>query len=163
MHPSPALRWLIASLLLALAAYSALGILQALSISQGERAIWNINFWASGGLLATVLAWLVAPIRSHSTQRGSIAHRLVPWVHFAIALAAAWSVLGHLFAVDACLDRGGSYNYLISSCSLVETSQSMPLHQSHGFPMTAAVVFTLLGLRSLRAREALPSRTSSAA
>jgi hypothetical protein len=163
MHPFQALRWLMASLLLALAAYSVLGILQALSISQGERAIWNINFWASGGLLATVFAWLVAPTRSHSNQRGSIAHRLAPWVHFAIALAAAWSVLRHLLAVDACLDRGGSYNYLISSCSLVETSTFMPLHQSHGFPMTAAVVFALLGLRSLHAREALQPSTSSAA
>jgi hypothetical protein len=52
------------------------------------------------------------------------------------------------------LDRGGSYNYLVSSCSLVETSSFMPLYQSHGFPIVASIVFGLLGLRSLWLRGA---------
>jgi hypothetical protein len=163
MHLPLLLRWLFALLLLLLAIYSALGVLQALSISEGARAIWNINFWASGALLATVVAWLVAPIRSRSPKRGSIAQRVAPWAHFAIAAAAAWPILKHLLAVDECLDRGGSYNYLVSSCSLVETTTFMPLHQSHGFPIVAFIVFGLLGLRSLRVSAAVKSRTASAA
>jgi len=154
MSLPPFLRWLFALLLLAMAIYSALGVLQALSISQGKRVIWNINLWLSGWLLATVFAWLVAPIHLRPSQRGSIARRVVPWAHFAIATAAAWSILRHLLAVDACLDRGGSYNYLVSSCSLVETSSFMPLYQSHGFPIVASIVFGLLGLRSLWLRGA---------
>jgi hypothetical protein len=153
MPLSPFHRWLFALLLLAVAIYCALGVMQALSISHGQRAIWNINLWLSGWLLATVLAWLVAPIHLRQSQRSSIAKRLVPWAHFAIATVAAWSIFSHILAVDACLDRGGSYNYLVSSCSLVETSSFMPLYQSHGFPIVASVVFAFLAYST-------PSRTA---
>lgn len=39
--------WLAAWLLVLVAAYSALGILQALSIYQGERVLMNLRFWGS--------------------------------------------------------------------------------------------------------------------
>jgi hypothetical protein len=42
--------------------------------------------------------------------------RIVGLLLLATALGLLWPSMSGFFAVDACLDRGGSYNYSIDAC-----------------------------------------------
>jgi len=162
MQISRPLRWLAVAALLLLSVYCALGVLQALSLFQGERALWNVNLWSSGALVALVLACLLA-LPSGALPERSIISLAAPWVLFGLAAVAAWLVASHLLAVDQCLDRGGSFNYLSATCSNGSSLPFLPIYRTHGFPLVAAGVFFLLGLRSLAKLSAHKRVTRSAA
>jgi len=162
MQISRPLRLLAVTVLLLFAIYCALGVLQALSLLQGERALWNVNLRSSGAFVAVVLACLLA-LPSGGLPERSIISLTVPWLFFGLAAVAAWLVASHLLAVDHCLDRGGSFNYLSASCSNGPSLPSVPLYRTHGFPLVAAGVFLLLGLRSLAKLSAQKRGTRSAA
>ena len=148
MHFRSSIHWSAAALLTLLAIYCALGVFQALSLFQGERALRNVNLWSSGALVAVVLACLAAPRRRVTSASASIFQRTAPWIYFGLVAFALWPAVGHLLAVDKCLDRGGSYNYVVGACSFESNSPFMQLHHSHGFLLVAAGLFLLLGLGS---------------
>jgi hypothetical protein len=146
MHPRREIRWLGVTLFALASIYAVLGVLQALSLYQGERALWNVNLWASLALVAGVMAWQVAP-KAALTSRMSTWRRVIPWLQAGLALYFAWQVLRHLVAVDACLDHGGSFDYLAGVCNMQESMPYVPLHRTHGFPIVATLVLGLLAVR----------------
>jgi hypothetical protein len=66
---------------------------------------------------------------------------------------ALWHFAGEYFAPDACLDRGGSFNYLAWECSMEVMSQyiDIPIYQVAGFA-TAAATLTAAMLASVALR-----------
>ncbi len=162
MHPRRATRWLGVALFSLASIYAVLGVLQALSLFQGERALWNLNLWASLALVAGVLAWQVAP-KAEPPSPLSTPGRVMPWLQGGLALYFAWQVLRHLAAVDACLDHGGSFDYLAGACNMQESLPYVPLHKTHGFPIVAAFVLGFLAVRGyLRLRNARQGAASEA-
>lgn len=135
----------LASVLVLMAGYGLAGVLQTASIHQGERQLWNANYWLSLALLAATGAALLLA-RSPAPDRFVL--RAMPWVHAGLAGFFAWQVLQHLLAVDRCLDLGGSFDSLKAVCDMGSTHAFIPLLRSHGFPLLAATVFTLLALRA---------------
>ena len=142
--------------------YSVLGVLQALSLFQGERALWNVNLWASLALLAGVAAWQFAP-KSAQSSRLSRLELAIPWLQVALALYFVWQVASHLASVDACLDHGGSFDYLSGACNTQGALPFLPLHKTHGFAIVAALVFGFLAIRGFRRLRNARHRAESAA
>ena len=162
MNPRHAIRWLGVTLFALASLYAVLGALQALSLYQGERALWNLNLWASLALVAGVAAWQVAP-RAAEFSQSSTRRRFMPWLQAGLAFYFAWQVLSHLAAVDACLDHGGSFDYLAGACNMQESLPYVPLHKTHGFPIVATFVLGFFAVRGyLRLRNARRSAASEA-
>ena len=53
------------------------------------------------------------------------------------------------FAVDACLDAGGSFNYAARQCDMARTHAYPGLWQTFGLPLVGAVVAAAIGVRAL--------------
>jgi hypothetical protein len=142
--------------------YCVLGVLQALSLFRGDRALWNLNLWASLALVAGVVAWQLAPKVAQPSQPSKL-QVAIAWLQLGLALYFVWQVVSHLASVDACLDHGGSFDYLAGECSMLESLPFVPLHRTHGFPMVATCVFGFLAARShLRLRHARRTAHSAA-
>lgn len=157
-----ALRWLSAIVFGLASLYSVLGVLPALSLFRGERALWNVNLWASLALVEGVVAWQFAPKSAQSSQPSGL-QRVMPWLQVALAVYFVSQVVSHLASVDACLDHGGSFDYLAGVCNTQESFPFVPLHRTHGFPIVAACVFGFLAIRShLRLRNARRTAQSEA-
>ena len=114
--------------------YSLMGVLQAMSLFTGERALRNGNLWGSLCLLGAVLAihlFLIARSKPPARSQRKAVVFAVGWL--AVAALALWPVLSHLVAVDRCLDSGASFNYVRGSCDTSSTHESLSLVATHGF------------------------------
>lgn len=141
--------WLLAlsALSLLVSVYALLGVVQAAMLFQGLRALRNANLWGSLSLVMFMAA-IVTHARAvqFSLPRGrAVLGALLLFV-------AAWAlipILGELCAVDACLDRGGSFDYLASECSSVITHPYIPFLQRRGFQLVAGVLFASAAVSAL--------------
>lgn len=97
--------------------YALMGVLQAAMLFTGARALSNFNFWASVSFVAYV-ASLAALLRPWRLLRSIPYPALVASaiVLLSASLAIAYPVVSEFVAADACLDSGGSYNYVRSLC-----------------------------------------------
>jgi len=142
----------------AAAIYGGLGVLQALSLYQGSRALWNVNLWSTLVLVGLVTAALVVwPGIVFGKARAGFPRSTAFWL-LAAALAA-WPLAKEFVAIDACLDAGGSYDSVHAQCSMSTSHPLIPLHRTHGFFIVAAAVaalFAALSFLSSKLRSAAP-------
>jgi hypothetical protein len=146
----------------AAAIYGALGILQALSLYQGARALWNVNQWSVlvlVGLITSALA--VWPGMVFGNARAGLPRSTAFWL--LTATLALWPLVKAFVAIDACLDAGGSYDSVRAQCSMKTSHPFIPLHQTHGFFIFTTVIAALLAALSFlssRVRSAAPQRAA---
>jgi hypothetical protein len=117
--------------------YALMGVLQAAMLFTGARALSNFNFWASVSFLAYIasLATLLRPWRLL---------RRVPYpalvasavVLLSAGLAIAYPVASEFVAADACLDSGGSYNYVRSICDFSRNHPFVGMEWRSGLRLT---------------------------
>jgi hypothetical protein len=132
---------------LLVSAYAFLGVLQAAMLFQGLRALRNANLWGSLSLAAFMAAILMlARALQFSLPRGSA---LLGVLLLSVAAYALAPILGELRVVDACLDGGGSFDYLASKCSSVVTHPHIPFLQRRGFQLVAGALFASGGVCAL--------------
>lgn len=111
-----------------------MGILQAGSLFTGQRALTNFNVWASISFIA---------------YAASITILVRPWQFIpkisskALALAAillgieglilAYPIFHEFLEIDTCLDLGGSFNYVTSTCDHLASHSPIRLMWRKGF------------------------------
>jgi len=133
-------------LLLAVSAYSFFGVVQAASLFVGAKASKNANLWGSISLVAFLGSLICFRFTTKRRIVRSSMRRIVGAVAVIFALTLAWPVAAEFMAVDACLDRGGSYNYIRSACDLQQNHQHLPLFERQGFRIVGGLSFTALGV-----------------
>jgi hypothetical protein len=126
----------IGSVALALAAmYTLMGVLQALSLFTGERALRNVSLWGSLSLVCLFAsAFLIA--KALRLRFGPLTHKLAGILCSAMAVWSLSAVVKHELAVDRCLDQGGSFNYVHGVCDGSASHAALSLAVTHGFLLT---------------------------
>ena len=129
------------------ALYGLMGFFQAVMLFTGERALKNSNIWSSVFLVALALSVVcfAASRRSPYTPapyRNS-ARAILLSACALLSLAAGWRVASDYFAVDSCLDLGGSFDYVRSVCDLTGSHAVVSLFAWRGFFLTCALVFAV--------------------
>ena len=140
--------FLVAGVLMLLASlYSLGGVFQAAALFVGMKALRNANLWGSIALVTAILAavsfwgaW--RPIRLPSR----VALGVSGIVLVALGVILIWPLLAEFVAVDRCLDAGGSYDYLSSTCGFAENHPYSPVLDRQGFRIVGSAVFLLLGV-----------------
>ncbi len=61
----------------------------------------------------------------------------------AVAAALVWPLVSAFFASDACLDSGGSYDYLVGRCDFTQNHPFIPFYSTWSFWL--AMVASLTG------------------
>jgi hypothetical protein len=138
--PVAASRWpyAVGGALFAVAAlYALMGVLQALSLFTGERALRNVNLWGSLFLVG-VFASALLVAKAARVHLGLLARKLSGVLSLAVVVWALWPVVRHTLAVDRCLDQGGSFNYVQGVCDGVANHPALSLAATHGFLLTLA-------------------------
>lgn len=141
------------------AMYGLMGFFQAVMLFNGERALRNSNIWGSVFLIALALSMLCfAASRSPQTARAPYRDHIrgvLLLVCLVLSASAGWRVVSDFLEVDACLDRGGSFDYVRSVCDQTGTHASVSLFAWRGFFLTCALVFGVpVVLASLKHRTA---------
>lgn len=124
--------------------YGLLGFFQAVMLFTGERALKNSNIWSSVFLLSLALSIACFGASRHESPRSfhpSVFRALLLGVCLLLSVAAAWRVFTDFMALDACLDGGGSFDYIHSVCDHIGSHSSVSLFAWRGFFLTSAVVF----------------------
>lgn len=128
------------------AMYALMGVLQATSLFTGERALRNVNLWGSLFLVAlSASIFLIA--KAVRVRFGLVARMVAGVCSTAVAVWALWVVAGRELAVDRCLDKGGSFNYVHAVCDTSATHPAshpvLSLAATHGFVLTLGVLACL--------------------
>jgi hypothetical protein len=58
-------------------------------------------------------------------------------------------VVWQFFAVDACLDAGGSFNYLARQCDMAVSHPNPGFWRSLGLPLVGALITAVIGVTLL--------------
>ena len=126
-------------LLLVVSAYSLGGVVQAASLFVGARALRNANFWGSISLVA-FLGSRICFWRGATKVWGRSSPRIFVGTAAAILAAAlVWPLASEFMAVDACLDSGGSYDYVLSTCDLQRDHPHLQLFERQGFRVVGSL------------------------
>lgn len=127
--------------------YGLMGFFQAVMLFTGERALKNSNIWSSVFLVAVALATVCfAASRKKRPSRAvhpDGARAAVLGVSLLLSAGAAWRVARDYMALDACLDLGGSFDYVRSVCDFAEPHAVVSLFAWRGFFLTSALVFAV--------------------
>ena len=114
--------------------YALLGILQAASLFTGARALSNFNFWASVSFLAYFASVSVLTRPWRFVPRISSGYlTAIAFVLALAGLALGLPVVSEFLAADACLDAGGSFNYVMSRCDHSTNHPYVGLGWRNGF------------------------------
>ena len=128
--------------------YGLLGVIQAASLYIGVRALLNANLWGSVfliGLAASISCFISVFHTNNFSPSG-----LSTVTGLLLTVFAAWfffPVVPEFLAVDSCLDRGGSFDYVLSVCDFSRNHPSITILSRHGFRLTAFVILFLAGLK----------------
>ncbi len=132
------------------ATYGLMGVLQVVSLFAGEHALRNVNLWGSLFVVSLfVSVFLVA--KAMRVRLGLVTQFVAGMLSGVVAAWALWVLARHELAVDECLDKGGSFNYVGGVCDYSAGHPSLPLVATHGFVITLggiACMATFLFLRS---------------
>jgi hypothetical protein len=127
--------------------FGVLGVLQAASLYQGSRALWNANLWSTLVFIALVAAGLIAwPGIVLSEPRATLPRSTYFWL--AVAAFATWPLIKQFVAIDACLDAGGSYDSIQGQCSMNTSHPYVPTYRTHGLFMGIAAISSILACLS---------------
>ncbi len=134
-------------LLLLPSLYGLLGVLQAASLFIGLRALSNANIWGSVFLTFSALsgACFFAAFRT-SQKAPSLASATIGLLLIAFALWFGFPIIHDLLALDSCIDRGGSFDHLLSVCDFTQSHPAISTLQRQGFRLTAFLIFSPIGL-----------------
>ena len=66
-------------------------------------------------------------------------------VLFLLAVALAWPSISEFFAVDRCLDAGGSFNYATGLCDLTVNHPYVGIWERHAPSLAGAIVSAVVG------------------
>jgi hypothetical protein len=135
-----------AALFFLVALYGLLGFFQAVMLFTGIRALRNSNIWASVFLVGAGLSVLCLQIarRQSSPPRNSrrnILRFLLLGVCTLLSVGALWRLADDYAALDSCLDRGGSFEYVRSVCDFSSNHPAVSIFSWRGVFITAALVF----------------------
>jgi hypothetical protein len=145
----------------AAALYALMGVLQALSLFTGERALRNVNLWGSLFLVSlSVSVFLLA--KAAQVHLGFVARKLAGFMSVAIAVWALWVLAAHELAVDGCLDGGGSFNYVQGVCDASVNHPVLSLAVTHGFVLTVGGLACLAAVLFLGSAYAFRRHATSA-
>ncbi|TDY02620.1 hypothetical protein EDC23_0995 [Thiohalophilus thiocyanatoxydans] len=130
--------------------YGLMGVLQAASLFVGVRALLNANLWGSVFLVSLVVsvACFVAAFRTQESTPSRLSSA-TGLVLFAFSIWFVIPVIYDLLAIDSCLDRGGSFDYVNSVCDFSTNHPNISIFSRHGFRLTTFVIFSLVGLKLL--------------
>ncbi len=127
--------------------YGLMGFFQAVMLFTGERALKNSNIWSSVFLVCiAVSAFCFGASRPKPAVRPAywaVLRAFLLSICSLLSVAAAWRVASDYMTLDACLDIGGSFNYVRSACDLTGSHPSVSLFAWRGFFLTASIVFAL--------------------
>ncbi|ROZ63875.1 hypothetical protein EEB15_29265 [Ramlibacter sp. WS9] len=130
--------------------YGLMGFFQGIMLFTGERALKNANLWGSVFLLASAAAVrLFLPTRasgSPSSPRLVMARRVVGALVVALGLWILLPVLRDMVAIDSCLDKGGSFDHVRSTCDFEQSHVSLSLFERQGFRLVAALALAFPAL-----------------
>jgi hypothetical protein len=154
--------------LLLISLYGFAGVIQAAMLFTGVRAMLNANLWGSVWIVALVSA-VVAFALAWRGYRGSLP-MAPPWVFRVSGIASlflsawlCWHFIAEASALDACLDHGGSFDYVAGSCDHETTHPSVSFFGRHGFRVVAVVLLTGGGILALRRKTGVESRGANSA
>ncbi|CAN5180106.1 hypothetical protein BH24GEM2_BH24GEM2_07700 [soil metagenome] len=83
-------------------------------------------------------------------MRPNVRWRLLGVLFLAASAFLLWPYVSAFLAVDTCLDSGGSYNYVTSTCDFHQSHPSRSFYESVTF--WAGIVLGLLGLWAIARR-----------
>jgi hypothetical protein len=137
----------IGCLLLLMGVYSLLGFFQGAMLYTGERALKNANLWGSLFLIAMVFSVVcflnASPRRVILLTRFSVFSWVLACATFAVSIWFVIPVFNDLWAIDRCLDAGGSFNHVQSLCDFSQSHQPMSVASRQGFRIVAAIALVL--------------------
>lgn len=138
--------------------YALAGVIQAASLFVGSEAIQEANFRGAVALVTFVIAgacfWAATGFKRMPPRPALI---LAGSLMLVLATAMIWYLPAEHLAVDSCLDYGGSYDYIVGACDLIESHPYLPILHRHGFRIAGFAVFLLLGLAAFAALHRNPS------
>jgi hypothetical protein len=143
---SSRLRLFFAAACILVALYAFGGILQAASLFTGAKALKNFSLWASLSYLSFTAALLLLawPWRRHLLPRPAVQLGFGV-VSLCAGFLLLWPLLPQALAIDSCLDAGGSFNYLQSTCDQAQSWPRLSLLERSGLRIAVASSLALLG------------------
>jgi ABC-type phosphate/phosphonate transport system permease subunit len=66
-----------------------------------------------------------------------------------LAVVFAWPSVSEFFAVDRCLDAGGSFNYASDSCDLTTNHPYVGVWEGHAFSLVGALLSVVFAIAIL--------------
>jgi hypothetical protein len=133
--------------------YCLMGVLQAASLFTGERLLVNFSLWSSLLIIfifATAHLFLMAKRVALRDAKQATGFAVIFWL-IAVALSI-YPLMSHLIAVEICLDKGGSFNYIQGWCDEKNSHSSIAVWKSHGVFITLTAVTFVHFLFALRSR-----------
>jgi hypothetical protein len=135
-----------AGVFLLVALYGLLGFFQAAMLFTGIRALRNSNIWASVFLVGAGLSILcLQAARKRASPlpnwRRNVLRLFFLSVCALLSAGALWRLADDYAALDSCLDRGGSFEYVRSVCDFSFNHPAVSVFSWRGVFITAALVF----------------------
>jgi hypothetical protein len=131
------------------ALYGLLGFFQGAMLFTGIRALRNSNIWGSVFLVGAGLSILCLKtalrraLSPPSNWRRSALRLLFLGACALLTFGALWQLVDDYAALDSCLDRGGSFEYVRSVCDFSSSHPVMSVIAWRGAFITAVLVFGL--------------------
>lgn len=117
--------------------YALMGVFQAAMLFTGARALSNFNFWASVSFLAYTVSVAMLSRPWRLLHRISVSVLIAGAIGFlAAGFLLVHPVVAEFAAVDACLDAGGSYDYVRSTCDYSQNHPLIRIGWRSGFRIT---------------------------
>jgi hypothetical protein len=146
MRHRAAILVVVGCVLLLVSAYGLGGVLQAASLFVGARALRNANLWGSVALIAFLGSLVCFWFAKRHIGTSSRVRLVVVAIALISAVALVWPLAAEFAAVDACLDSGGSYNYLGSVCDLEQDHPYIPVFDRQGFRISGSLGLVVFGV-----------------
>jgi hypothetical protein len=132
--------------LLLVCAYGLGGVLQAANLFVDARALRNANLWGSVSLVAFLGSLVCLWLAKRRVWVSSRVRLGVGGIAAVSAVALLSPLAAEFFAVDACLDGGGSFDYVRSVCDRVANHSYVPVFARQGFRIAGSVALVIFGV-----------------
>jgi hypothetical protein len=138
-------------LLLVFSVYSLMGFFQGVMLFAGERALKNANLWGSAFLIGVVVSSVC--FYNANSRQTTIPTKFQP-IHWLLVCSATVTVIwlvvpvfNDLWAIDSCLDAGGSFDHVYSLCDFSQSHKQMSVVTRQGFRIVAsAMIVVMMGI-----------------
>jgi hypothetical protein len=134
--------------------------MQAGSIYEADRAIYNLNFWGCLGLTASTATYLAIP-RPEIQSPNAWNLWLAPFVWACLGVAATWTLVELVFSTAACQTTEHVYDAALQECRAQGTATA-PFARTHSLSVLALTIAAGLLWRSLIRRRRVAAKHGAA-